>query len=293
MNRYRGWVVTLATVLVSFPSVPLNAQIPDYPLAPLKPAGDIVAPFFDGWYANSDGTYTLSFGFMNRNTEQVVDIPLGPNNFIEPAQFDGVQPTHFPPVYYGGFNGRRERGTFAIRIPADFAGRDVVWTITHAGHTYSIPGRVTSPAYELSRTPAGLGSLPPAVRFSPEGTVSDDREGIYADPLTVRANQAASLSVQVQDRGEQIPGSRERSRVPVGVYWVKHQGPGAIEFDQQLRSVDSVDEAGWGEARTMATFREPGEYVIRARVDNFRAPDSGFDYQCCWSNAYVRVTVTP
>ena len=33
--------------------------------------------------------------------------------------------------------------------------------------------------------------------------------------------------------------------------------------------------------------------VVRLRVDNFTAPDSKFDNQCCWSNAYVPVTVTP
>ena len=49
--------------------------------------------------------------------------------------------------------------------------------------------------------------------------------------------------------------------------------------------------AQWGEASTQATFAEAGEYVIRIRVDNFAAEDSGFDYVCCWSNAYVPVTV--
>jgi hypothetical protein len=67
-----------------------------YPLTPLPPSGDFVAPFFDGWYQNPDGTYTLSFGFFNRNTQEIVEVPLGPNNYIEPAEFDGVQPTYFP-----------------------------------------------------------------------------------------------------------------------------------------------------------------------------------------------------
>ena len=280
----------LAAAAVGLTASPLHPQAPAEPLTPLRTSGDLVAPFFDGWYANDDGSFTLSFGFMNRNTEEVVDIPLGPHNHIRPAEFDGGQPTHFTPVSYGGFSGRRERGVFSITVPEAFAGQDVVWTLSHAGHTYAVPGRVRSPAYELSRVPAGLGSLPPAIHFEEGGPVSTGREGIHAPPQTVRAHQGLILSVEVQDRGEQIPESRFRSRAPVGIYWVKHQGPGPVEFDQERQAVDSE---GWGAARTMVTFREPGEYVLRVRADNFRAPDSGFDYQCCWSNAYLPVTVTP
>ena len=278
-------VLAAGTVGAAFPA-PSEGQLPGFPLAPLRPAGDLVAPFFDGFYTNPDGTYTLSFGFMNRNTEELVDIPLGASNFIEPAEFDGLQPTHFPTAFRGGFSGRRERGAFAVRVPADFRGRDVVWTLSHAGHTYSVPGRVTSPAYELGFTPAGSGSLPPAIRFGDDSRTSTGREGVYRDPATVAMPVALPLSVWVQDRGE-----RENDRrVPVNVSWQKHQGPGRIEFDVVTEMVDS---AGWGESRTVVTFRQPGEYILRVRADNFRAPDSGFDYQWCWSNAYVRVTVTP
>ena len=40
-----------------------------------------------------------------------------------------------------------------------------------------------------------------------------------------------------------------------------------------------------------AMFDTPGQYVIRVRVDNFNAADSGPGLQCCWSNAYVAVSV--
>ena len=59
-----------------------------------------------------------------------------------------------------------------------------------------------------------------------------------------------------------------------------------------MEDVDGEGGQGWGMATTQATFTEPGEYIVRLRVDNFRAPDSKFDNQCCWSNAYVPVTVT-
>jgi hypothetical protein len=262
----------------------LGAQLPDYPLSPLRPRGDLVAPFFDGFYRNADGSFTLSFGFLNRNTDEDVYIPLGPNNFIEPAEFDGVQPTFFPHYSRGGFVGRRERGAFAITVPAEFAGRDVVWTLTHAGQTWSVPGRVTRPGYELSYLPAAAGSLPPSVRFE-DGPESTGREGVYAERETVRAGEGLAISLWVQDRGERVDG-----RVPVNVTWQRHQGPGAVEFQP---ATQRTDQEGWGEATTVAVFREAGEYVLRARVDNFGSSDSRFDNQCCWSNAYVPVTVTP
>ena len=123
----------------------LNAQQRRLPLAPIKPGGDEVAPFFEGWYRNDDGTFTLSFGFFNLNSEQVLDIPIGPDNFIEPADFDGMQPTHFP------VRPRRDRGVFSVTVPASYADGEqrVVWTITANGFMNATPGRVGNPALQL------------------------------------------------------------------------------------------------------------------------------------------------
>ena len=60
---------------------------------PLKSArGGTVTPSFEGWYRNPDGSFTLSFGYFNRNTEEIVEIPIGPDNFIEPGDPDQGQP---------------------------------------------------------------------------------------------------------------------------------------------------------------------------------------------------------
>ena len=48
-----------------------------------------------------------------------------------------------------------------------------------------------------------------------------------------------------------------------------------------------------GTATTSATFTQPGEYVIRVRADNFGRLDTSPGNQCCWTNGYVKVTVTP
>jgi hypothetical protein len=251
------------------------------PLSPAAPGGAGVAPFFDGWYANPDGSFTLSFGFMNRNSEEVVDIPLGEHNFIEPAEFNGRQPTHFPPVSYTGFGGRRERGAFAVTVPPDFRD-DVVWTLTHNGYTYSVPGRVRGTAYELSYTPQAAGSLMPIVRFAPDGPPSRGREGIMADPLTTSVGRPLEIRIWMEDRGERQP-------VPVTMTWFKYGGPGEVTFEPSTAKT----EPGGGEASTVARFSVPGEYVLRVRVDNFGVTDSAPGHQCCWTNGYVKVTVEP
>jgi hypothetical protein len=277
----------------------LEAQLPphlrDYPLTSFHKSGDLVAPYFDGFYDNGDGTVTFSFGFLNRNTEESVDVPLGPNNFIEPAQFDGVQPTHFPVYDRGGLVGKRERGAFAVTVPANMAGTEVVWTLTHAGRTYAVPGRATSIAYDMSTGPAAFGSLPPAVRFHSEGAESTNREGVVAARVTTKIGTPVTLSAMVQDRGERAPYSADldgKLTFPVNATWILHQGPAGarVQFSQEKSRVESE---GWGFASTQATFTVPGDYVIRLRADTFGAPDSRFDNQCCWSNAYVPVTVTP
>jgi hypothetical protein len=279
--KWRGTLVgASALALIELGTGGLAAQEP-LPLMPLAPGGDVVAPFFDGWYRNPDGTFTLSFGFFNRNTGTLIEIPIGENNFIEPAEFNGAQPTSFPPVSYGGFSGRRERGAFAVRVPADYADREVVWTLTANGKTHSVPGRITADAYELGYTPMAAGSQPPLLRFGSETPAASGREGVTIE-RSARIGIPLDLAVEVEDRGE-----RER-RVPVNVTWQKHQGPGPVAFAPASREVD----APGGEAVTTATFSEPGEYVLRVRVDNFTMSDSSFADQCCWSNGYVRVRVS-
>jgi hypothetical protein len=289
----------LAAAVLAAAGGSLDAQLPphlrDYPLATFHKSGDLVAPFFDGFYDNGDGTVTFSFGFMNRNTEEIVDIPLGPNNFIEPAQFNGAQPSHFPVYDRGGLQGKRERGSFAVTVPADMAGTEVVWTLTHAGRTYAVPGRTGSIAYDMSTGPAAFGSLTPAIRFTADSPISIDREGVVAERVTTTVGTPVTLSALVQDRGERAPYAADldgKLVFPVNATWILHQGPAGARVEFSAES-EKIESEGWGVATTQATFPQAGEYIIRLRADNFGAPDSKFDNQCCWSNAYVPVTVTP
>ncbi len=230
--------ITLSSVAVCLAALaPLPAESQDwtqreFPLGPPKASGNFVAPFFDGWYENEDGTYTLSFGFMNRNEADLVEIQLGPDNFIEPAEFDGGQPASFPVVRYGGFGGPRERGVFGVVVPADFEG-DVWWTLTTDGYTTRVPGRLKSPgliikgAYELSTTPMARGSLRPSVRFSEDGPDIIGIEGVESsEVLTAAVGEPIEVEFWAFDRGE-----RELQDVNMTLW--KHQGPvgGDIAFE--------------------------------------------------------------
>ena len=100
------------------------------PLEPPHEAGTSVTGAFEGWFKNPDGTFSLLLGYYNRNRNQEVDIPVGPNNRIEPGGPDMGQPTHFG-------NGRGW-GVFSIGVPKDFGDKKLTWTIVANGFTNTI-----------------------------------------------------------------------------------------------------------------------------------------------------------
>ena len=66
----------------------IEAQGPNgrWPLQPKGPGGRTLAPFMEGWYANENGTYSISFGYLNLN-QDTLEIPVGEDNFLEPAEY--------------------------------------------------------------------------------------------------------------------------------------------------------------------------------------------------------------
>src|SRR4029077_15827571 len=102
----RGFPAFTAFLLVSAMGIRLAAQVQ-------YARGQNVAPTFEGWEHNADGTYSLVFGYLNRNYEEEVDIPLGAENSITVGAEvfgDKGQPTHFYP--------RRQRFLFRVVVPA-------------------------------------------------------------------------------------------------------------------------------------------------------------------------------
>src|SRR5713101_4563767 len=90
-------------------------------------SGQSMSPAFEGWWENDDGSFSLFFGYMNSNWSQEFDIPVGPENNIEPGGPDQGQPTHFYP--------RRNPFLFTIRVPKDLGAKELIWNLTTNGKT--------------------------------------------------------------------------------------------------------------------------------------------------------------
>ncbi len=293
----------------------LEAQGPEgrWPLQPGSPGGRTLAPFMEGWYENEDGTYSISFGYLNLN-QDTLEIPLGEGNFLDPAEFNGMQPTTFYPGH--------QRGVFTVTLPAVMKDQDVWWALRKEnGEVTRVPGRIGAVAYQLDWNVRPHGTVPPRVSFDSQGDEGRGPPGIVAERrLTVSAGSPLTVSVNVREASERDHSDfRFFDALTLRVVWSKHQGPGKVEFTRHESTPIVEEDAGngggggrvrFGEdppgpetimvpddvpstVRVVATFSEPGEYMLRVQVDNFRAPDSSSGDQCCWTNGYVSVEVSP
>ena len=234
--------------------------------------GQNVQPVFEGWERNADGSFTMVFGYLNRNYAEQPVIPVGPNNFLEPRDPDQGQPTHFYP--------RRQQFVFKARVPADWGDTDLVWTVTHNGRTDKAYASLW-PVWEIDgnvmRLNRGSGSA--------QGYVDNQRPFISVDggaTKTVTLPDSIELAVIVGDDGIPPPNPRLAERSPrrgpksqavvdprqaattgLAVTWLHWRGPGTVTFDLQ---VPEIDEAG--RAVTTASFSEPGTYTLQAVVDD-------------------------
>lgn len=111
--------IAFALLAGSFLLQPANAQ-----MRFTYSKGQSVSPAYEGWMPNEDGSFTMYFGYMNTNWLEEFDIPVGPDNNIQPGGPDQGQPTHFYP--------RRNPFLFTLRVPKDFGNKELIWTLkTH------------------------------------------------------------------------------------------------------------------------------------------------------------------
>lgn len=267
-----------ATLLLAGLALP-DRSAAQIPLGIRTASGLTVTPAFEGWYPNADGTFSLSFGYYNRNFQEVVDIPVGPDNHIAPATLDGQQPTRFHP--------RRHWGVFAVVVPADFGEQEVVWTIDFRGEKYAIPGSLhTDWQIDALEGEAGSGNTPPVIAFSEGGAEGAGPGGIWSGPIEAGAGMPVSIAVWARDDGR---GAFARQGEPqVALTWFKHQGPGDVAFSEASGTVP----VSGGTMMITATFAEPGSYVLRVRANDASGVSGAGHAQCCWSNGFLRVNVT-
>jgi hypothetical protein len=265
---------------------PLNAQLP---LEPYRESGSSITGAFEGWFTNPDGTFSLVVGYFNRNTKQEPDIPIGPNNRIEPGGPDQGQPTHF-------LTGR-QWGMFTVKVPADFGKDKLTWTIVANAQTMVIP-LTLHPDYEISPLQeAATGNTPPVLRFEENGPSAQGPSGIAA-ARTARIGSPLNLTVWVQDDARLSTSSGAMPRnvpPPVTVHWTKYRGPGDIllnptpEVQKLAGGTPGVRFSG--KAETNVTFTAPGDYVLHVTANDYSG-EGGQGFQCCWTNGQVKVSVS-
>src|ERR1700746_3349469 len=158
MRALRAKLSVLCAVIVGSSAL-VRAQ--GLPAEPRHDSGQGVTGAFEGWFKNQDGSFNLLFGYYNRNQKQDLEIPVGPNNRIEPDGPDQGQPTHFLP--------RRQWGVFTVIVPKDFGTKRLTWTITANGQTTSIPLHIDPLWVVEPFEDAGVGNTPPVVRFQQGG----------------------------------------------------------------------------------------------------------------------------
>lgn len=258
-------------------------------------SGQPVWPAFEGWEKNGDGTFNLVFGYMNDNWQQELNVPIGPENNLEPGGPDQGQPTHFLP--------RRNRFIFRVKVPKDFGTKELVWTLTSQGKAQKAYGSLRLDLLIenvdiMSETGAlGAGSSNPELRAdkAPEVKIEGGKT------RTAKVGQSISLTALVTDDGvpkvRAIPPDRLRQAQEVPPYrptvnknlglhlsWFVYRGAGTVNFEPaQVKSWEDTRSGAnspwapiWvappvpadGKYTTQVTFDEPGTYVLRARADD-------------------------
>ena len=286
------------------------------PVEPLGVSGESVYGVYEGWGPHKDGSTVILLGYFNRNRTQAVDIPIGPNNRIEPGGPDQGQPTHFEPG--------RQHGVFAIRVPKDFGTQKLSWTLTVNGQTTSVSFWLNPPYFVDFFKNAATENEPPVVRLLENGPALTGPPLGVAHTLSGRVKQPVTLRLWASDVPAVHPGADDeladqRSKRPtivepfavVGdqqlggirggqprparpdiiVGWQMFRGPGNVSVSQpRIPLITKGNLKITVPASTTATFDTPGEYVMRAQV-NDQSGEGGNGDQCCWTTALVRVNV--
>jgi hypothetical protein len=269
--------------------------------------GQNASPAFEGWELNADGSFNFLFGYMNRNWEEEINVPIGPDNNIEPGGPDRGQPTRFLP--------RRNRFVFRVRVPKDWGDKELIWTLTTKGRSEKAYATLRQDYFiddvvMASETGAlGAGTSSPEVRANKRPVLKLEGE----KTRTVKVGEPVELVAWVTDDGVPKPrtGASARrptpsgntsaaaprnpvlvppSRLTVGkrtglhMAWFVYRGDGDVTFDPAQIKVWEETRAGanspwaplWtpppvpkdGKYVAHATFNVAGTYVLRARADD-------------------------
>ena len=283
--RTKVFFATFATLAVFVTTLGSAQAPPQFPTAIPQTkfaAGQNVVPYFEGWIRNADGSFDLVFGYFNRNWEQSLVIPAGPDNRVEvenpaganpslsAAAVDRGQPTFFLP--------RRQGWVYRVRVPSNFGKQVMRWSIKSNNKTESAYGELL-PVEEITeriimtrgnlnpgdddpnKPPTlSIGAVEAATTTEPvtlTATVTDD--GLPKPREAIKRTQAADAT-RIQQQTNSVATAQRRG---LNVTWMELRGPGKIAFGAVGPTL--VAE---GKASTSARFPLPGVYVVRATAND-------------------------
>ena len=240
-------------------------------------AGQNIQPFYEGWQSMPDGHIVMWFGYLNRNFQEIGDVPIGPNNRFD-LQPDLGQPTHFYP--------RRHLFVFKVNLPKDWpAEKRLVWTLNYHGKPATANGWL-QPEWEVDdgviQMNLGPGGAPPENPRNQPPTIA-----VRGD-TSVAVGSALKLTTTATDDGIPKPRVRNQSavnsragtpRMPMPlaatpparaqlglrIRWILYRAPatgGEVVFDPD--SNPPVVAGTRSELSNSATFSAPGVYWLRA-----------------------------
>jgi hypothetical protein len=261
-------------------------------------SGQQIIPIYEGWERVPDGSFNMVFGYMNRNYEEEIDLPVGPDNMIEPGPADQGQPTHF---YV-----RRQQFVFKVRVPKDWGKKDLIWTIRANGKTEKAYASLL-PFWELGQLvyQENRGSAADITDKPEPNEAPTIKMANGSSQLTARVGETLSLVAEVTDDGHPVPRRRAASGAPavrrdsdgavisgtgtvgpggtgprrenpltqavvrlepgtaLGVTWVVYRGStDGVKFEPQRVPVAN------GKATASVSFARPGTYVLRGYADD-------------------------
>ena len=299
-------------------------------LEPLGTTGEAVYPAFEGWGPLKDGTNALLLGYFNRNKEPV-DVPIGPDNRIEPGGPDFGQPTHF--------HSGRQWGVFAITVPKDFGTKKLTWTLNVNGHTSTVQFWLNPPYWIDFFKNGANGNEPPRLKFSGNGPelIGPPREK-FVQTLSATVGQPLELTAWAADQpptitfdaegGGAAAAARETRKPPVNeplpaiiggrvisgtpsagggaaaaaaaarekrgdiqILWKKYRGPGDVKIAQE-----TINLMNGGDAKKFLEAKTTATFSAPGTYwlraqVNDSSGNGGGGDQCCWTTAHVVVNV--
>jgi hypothetical protein len=288
--RWLIWAGVLVLVLVASGGASPQGN-PD-PFGFKFTTGQSIQPIFEGWAKNPDGSFSMYFGYMNRNYVEQLPVPTGPDNKFEPGAPDRGQPTFFYT--------RIHRKAFSVAVPQDWGKKELVWSLTVRGKTEKAlawlqPEWEIDPIYAgKARNAESLINKAPTLAVDAAATVTlpntltltaavtdDGVPKPRKDPPKQAVGQETPPTLKPQPGQPELPvnvpqvqtdsdSARGRGRSgPQGlvVTWIVWRGPSAVTFDPATVEVKD------GKAVVTARFATPGVYVLRGRANDGELSD--------------------